>query len=296
MNILSLFDGMSCCQIALNRSGIKYDKYFASEIEPSSIKVTQHNYKDTIQLGDIKNISADYFTQQGIKIDFLSAGSPCQDFSRSNTSGEGLNGVRSGLFFEFLRLLKELKPRYFILENVIMTKKWENQITELLGVKPVEINSDIFSAQSRRRLYWTNIPINPLPTNKGLVFGDVIYDNNYKVFKGNDVIKSSKRLTKNKSYIQWDSNGKKNKSQWDRAYLLEQKICTLTKIGSNNINICLDYDNDIYRKLHPIEAERLQTVPYNYTKVDGVSDSKRFQMLGNAWTIDTISHIFSSIK
>jgi site-specific DNA-cytosine methylase len=294
-NVLSLFDGGSCCQEALKISGIKVDNYFACEIEKSSIKITQKNFPNTIQLGDVRNINADYFKKLGIKIDIITAGSPCQDLSISNTSGQGLRGERSGLFYQFYRLLNELQPTYYLLENVPMLKIWENEISDLLGVQPVKINSNLFSSQNRNRLYWTNIPIPQLPENNPLVFNDIMYDNNYKVFKLDKQQILSKRITRS-GYIQWDSNGKKNNSQWDRAYFSDKKICTLSKGISQNINICVDYDNDIYRKLHPIEAERLQTLPDNYTLVNGVPEYKRFEMLGNGWTVDVISFIFNSLK
>lgn len=289
-NILSLFDGMSCGQIALEKSGIQYNNYYASEIDPHSKLVTQYNYPDTIQLGDVCKVNG--YTLP--KIDILLAGSPCQDLSKSNPDGDGLNGEKSKLFWEFVRLLKETNPQYFLLENVIMLKKWENLITEILGVKPIEINSNLVSAQNRRRLYWTNIPIDELPDNKYLSFKDIVNYNNYKTFKANERIIKTKRITKNKTYIQWDLNGKGHKSQQNRAYFLDGKICTLARTCSS-LNICLDYDNDIYRKLDPIEAERLQTVPDNYTLVNGVSTHKRFEMLGNGWTVSIISHIFKNI-
>jgi len=168
-NVLSLFDGMSCGQIALNRTGITYDNYFASEIDKHAIKVTQHNYPNTIQLGDVKDI-------RGVdlpKINLLIGGSPCQGFS---FAGKQLNfeDPRSVLFFEFVRLLDECKPEYFLLENVKMKKEHQTVITECLGVEPVEINSALVSAQNRPRLYWTNIPFVELPEDKGLVFKDIM--------------------------------------------------------------------------------------------------------------------------
>lgn len=171
MNVLSLFDGMSCGQIALNKAGIKYDNYFASEIDKDAIKVTQHNYPNTKQLGDICKINGSDLPQ----IDLLIGGSPCQSFSPAISSNTGFDG-KSKLFFEYVRLLKECKPKYFLLENVVMKKEWEDVITKHLGVQPIEINSELFSAQSRPRLYWTNIPIDKLPNNN-LVLGDILESN-----------------------------------------------------------------------------------------------------------------------
>ena len=148
INVLSLFDGMSCGQIALDKLGIKIKNYFASEIDKYAIKVTQSNYPNTIQLGDIKKIKGNDLP----KIDLLIGGSPCQGFS---FAGKGLNfnDSRSNLFFEFVRLLKECKPKYFLLENVKMKKEYQLIISKYLGVKPIEINSSLLSAQNRKRLY-----------------------------------------------------------------------------------------------------------------------------------------------
>lgn len=289
MNVLSLFDGMSCGQIALSKLNKKIDKYYASEIDKHAIKVTMKNFPNTIQLGDVNNVNGFELD----KIDLLIGGSPCQDLSRAKNDGEGLNGERSGLFWEYIRLYKEVKPKYFLLENVVMKKEWEDIISEELGVKPIEINSSIFSAQSRRRLYWTNIPLDELPEDKGLLIKDIIYDNNYKVFTDERITKT-KKITKN--YIKWDLSGKQYWSQQDRGYYLNGKMCTMPKANPcNKMNICLDYEKDIYRKLHPVEGERLQNVPDNYTKLDGITDNMRLSMLGNGWTVDVIAHLFKNI-
>ena len=169
MNVLSLFDGMSCGQIALNRAGIKYDNYYASEIDKYAIKVTMANYPKTIQLGDITKIKSEDLP----KIDLLIGGSPCQGFS---FAGKQLNfeDPRSRLFFEYVRLFRECKPKYFLLENVIMKKEYQDVISNELGVKPIEINSALVSAQNRRRLYWTNIPNVTQPQDKGIMLKDII--------------------------------------------------------------------------------------------------------------------------
>ena len=152
INVLSLFDGMMCGQIALNKIGIEYQNYFASEIDKEAIKVTMKNYPNTIQLGSITELKGSELP----KIDLLFGGSPCQSFSRAGDNS-GFDGS-SKLFWEFVRVLNEVKPTYFLLENVIMKKEWEDVITEALGVKPIEITSAKFVPQARRRLYWTNIP------------------------------------------------------------------------------------------------------------------------------------------
>jgi len=173
MNVLSLFDGMSCGQIALNKLGIKYDKYFACEIDKYAMQVTQHNFPDTIQLGDVQFVTKETFGNH--KIDLVIGGSPCQGFS---FAGKMLNfdDPRSRLFFEYVRLVNELKPKYFLLENVKMKQESKDIITEYMGVDPIEINSALVSAQTRKRLYWTNIPNVGQPEDKGIVLKDIIED------------------------------------------------------------------------------------------------------------------------
>lgn len=168
MNVLSLFDGMSCGQIALNRIGVKYNNYFASEIDKYAIDVTQHNYPNTIQLGDVTQIKSKDLPQ----IDLLIGGSPCQGFS---FAGKKLNfeDERSKLFFDFVRLKNELQPKYFLLENVKMKQEWQDIISELVKCKPIRINSQLLSASRRDRLYWTNIPNVEQPIDKNITFDDI---------------------------------------------------------------------------------------------------------------------------
>lgn len=157
-NVLSLFDGISCGQVALNRLGISYDRYYASEIDPYAMKVTSENYPHTVQLGSVTKVSPENLP----KIDLLIGGSPCQGFSFAGKQ-LNFNDPRSCLFFEYVRLLKSLQPRYFLLENVVMKRQYQDIISEHLGgVEPVLINSSDFSAQNRPRLYWTNIPLLPI--------------------------------------------------------------------------------------------------------------------------------------
>ena len=171
INVLSLFDGISCGQIALERVGIEVENYFASEMDKYAMQITMANYPNTKQLGDVKNVTANQLP----KIDLLIGGSPCQGFS---FAGAGLNfeDERSKLFFEFVRLKNELKPKYFLLENVKMKQEFQNIISEQLGVKPIMINSSLVSAQNRERLYWTNIPVVGQPNDKGILLKDIIED------------------------------------------------------------------------------------------------------------------------
>ena len=170
MNVLSCFDGMSCGRIALDRAGIKVDNYYASEIDKYAIQIATKNYPYTKHIGSVVDVKASDLP----KIDLLIGGSPCQGFS---FAGKQLNfeDERSKLFFEFVRLLKECKPKYFLLENVKMKQEWQDVISNHLGIEPVEIDSALFSAQQRKRLYWTNIPIKEIDTrNKDLVIADVL--------------------------------------------------------------------------------------------------------------------------
>ena len=282
MNVLSLFDGMSCGQIALNRAGIKYNNYYASEIDKHAIKVTQANYPNTIQMGSVCDVKASDLP----KIDLFIGGSPCQSFSPAISSNTGFDG-KSKLFFEYVRLLKECKPRYFVLENVVMKKQWENVITDLMGVDPIYINSEVLSAQSRPRLYWTNLKIEEIK-NKNLVLGDVLekkvdekyfYDKDFEILPGNKVV--SALLNINGHDILKRVNSINHPCQ-----------CLTAVCGGNQQKKVIDGDR--VRKLTPIEYERLQTVEDNYTSM--VSDGARYKMLGNGWTVDVIAHIFRSIK
>jgi site-specific DNA-cytosine methylase len=277
MNVLSLFDGMSCGQIALERAGIKFDNYYASEIDKHAINVTQHNYPNTIQLGDINNWKSWNLSE----IDLVMGGSPCQGFSNS---GFGLNfeDPRSKLFFTFVEILKFYNPKYFLLENVKMKKEWENVISEYLGVSPILIDSSLVSAQKRSRLYWTNIPNVQKPEDKGLLFKDIIDNNksNYILWKPEQM-----KMWFNKEYVRKD------------YYRIEQpnkKVqCLMAQMGTNRPKTWLDESETVFRWLTPIEWERLQTLPDNYTSIE--SDAQRRKMIGNGWTTDIIAHIFRNI-
>ena len=287
INVLSLFDGISCGQVALERAGIEVDRYFASEINKGSIKITQKNYSKTIQLGDVTQISpTEYFP----KIDLLIGGSPCQDFSQYKAGhGEGIKGEKSKLFYEYLRLLRNLKPTYFFLENVPMKQEWEDLISKELGVKPIKINSGVLAAAERKRLYWTNIPnIKPI-VEKKLVINDIMldvgevedkywYDKPFEYvgykkvcamleMKGHDILK--------------------------RVNHPDFQCSTLTTCNGGNIQKKV-YQDEKCRKLTPLEYERMQTLPDGYT--EGVADIHRYNGCGDGWTVDVIAHIFSSLS
>ena len=275
INVLSLFDGMSCGRIALERAGIKVNNYFASEIDKEAIKVTMKNYPNTIQLGSIVELKGNDLP----KIDLLFGGSPCQSFS-SFGNGRGFDG-KSGLFWEYVRVLNEIRETnpdvLFLLENVNMKKEWRDIISKELGVEPISFNSNLVSAQNRDRLYWANIKFE-LPKDKNILFSDVLEKLPFreipKCFYKNwgDKMRIDKGLN-------WVKNDKSN--------------CLTTKNCHTN-QYLLNEDKTLCRLLTVNEFEKLQTVPLNYT--DSVSNTERFKMLGNGWTVDVIAHIFSFLK
>lgn len=380
LNVLSLFDGMSCGQIALERAGIKVNNYFASEIDKYAIQVAKYNYPNMQHIGDVTQVKAIELP----KIDLLIGGSPCQGFS---FAGKQLNfdDPRSKLFFEFVRLKNECKPKYFLLENVKMKKEYQDVITEHLGVEPIEINSNLLSAQNRKRIYWTNIPIVTIPNDKGILLKDIVHENadnqlsekeldymlrssgkwspstnnrfetylNYPEKKAHCltanlnkgvpyncffeilseyIVPFDKTLQILDKEVQRGKVGYFRKdSQANRVYYIHDKAITLTgeagggaaKMGQYLFG-CITPDriekrqngqrfNDgkkfytltaqdkhgvliegYIRKLTPIECERLQTVPDNYSAI--VSNSQRYKMLGNGWTVDVIAHIFGGLS
>ena len=307
MNVLSLFDGMSCGQIALDRLGIKVDRYYAAEIDKYAMKIAKKNYPDTIHLGDVQEVWWPE-TFDGHKIDLLIGGSPCQGFS---FAGKQLNfdDPRSKLFFEYVRILKECNPKWFLLENVKMKKESEQIITDLLGVEPVEINSNLVSAQNRKRLYWTNIPFEGMPEDKGIVLKDVIEDGyvdrnkahyldaNY--FKGGNL---KQYFEKHRRQLVFSEDGLCHVGDADlnghdsikRVYHPSGKAPTLTTMGGGHREPKVFVEPGNWRKLTPLECERLQTVPEGYT--EGVSNTQRYKMLGNGWTVDVICHLLKPIK
>lgn len=300
---------MSCGRAALERAGIHINKYYASEIDKHAIQVAQKNYPDTIQLGDVVKLEGNQLP----KIDLLIGGSPCQGFSKA---GKQLNfdDPRSKLFFEYVRLLKEVKPKYFLLENVRMKKEFQDIISDWLGVQPILINSSLMSAQRRERLYWTNIPGVTQPEDRGILLEDILesgavdrdkaycIDANY--FKGTN---ARQYFCKNRRQIVWVipeatkkgyvevANGECIdltfiRSKTRRGRLMIEKSNCLTAASFNYCKVT----NDWFRKLTPIECERLQTLPDNYT--EGVSNTQRYKMLGNGWTVDVIAHILSFME
>ena len=282
INVLSLFDGMSCGQIALNKLGIKYDNYYASEIDKFAIGVTKKNYPNTIHLGDVRDVKGSDLP----KIDLLFGGSPCQSFSNAG-NGKGFEGS-SGIFWEYVRVLKEVKPKYFMLENVKMKKEWQDIITKELGVEPIAINSSLLSGQNRPRLYWTNIPGVEQPEDKGIVLKDILEDDSL-------VDKQHLMTPKAMAYMDGLRNGKQ-RWQYHKNPLDGKAACIVASFYKLSGLGVLDYRTmgKPCRRLTPLECERLQTVPDNYT--ESASRTQRYKMIGNGWTVDVIAHIFSYMK
>ena len=330
MNVLSLFDGISCGQLALQRAGVKVDKYFASEIDKYAIEVTQENFPDTVQLGDVTK----WETWELPKIDLLIGGSPCQGFS---FAGKQLNfsDPRSKLFFEYVKVLRKIKPKYFLLENVKMKQEYQDVISGHLGVEPIEINSSLVSAQDRKRLYWTNIPNVTQPEDKGILLRDIVLEKSSEFsleMVENYIVPFDKTLQifdnelKRRKIACYGNDG-----QGNRVYTIHGKSVTLCGEGGGRgaktglyLFGCITPDRiekrqngqrfsegtkfytltaqdkhgvliDGYiRKLTPLECERLQTVPDNYTSC--ISNSQRYKCLGNGWTVNVIAHILKGIS
>ena len=417
--VLSLFDGMSCTQIALKNLGIKVDTYYASEIDKYGIQIAKKNFPDTVHLGDVKDIKGKDLPE----IDLIVAGSPCQGFSFAGKQ-LAFDDPRSALFFEFVRILKEVKPKYFLLENVRMKKEFQAVISEqissiypecsnggLFGIEPILINSALLSAQNRNRLYWTNIPNIEQPEDLGIVLRDVLEyepeeftkmsDNFLKrngerncmiddtkekahSFSAMDYVKNGRQG----NYLACDNEGKptyntpkqvgtatdlKGYDIIKRVYSEDGKSPTLTTMGGGHrepkvavkggairgrayddkgkrldkngksvasktkqmLEVRKDYKSNAittvqkdsiavskirnksktvrsggrlsydrhewdsvdelhWRKLTPLECERLQTVPDNYT--DAVSNTQRYKMLGNGFTVRVIEHILKNME
>ena len=382
MNVLSLFDGMSCGRIALEKAGILIDKYYACEIDKYAVKVSKANYPDTFQLGDVKDLTwndSALHAHLRPKIDLLIGGSPCQGFSFAGKHLD-FDDPRSKLFFEFVRLMDETKPKWFLLENVRMKQESQDIISRYLGVQPVMINSSLVSAQNRKRLYWTNIPFT-MPEDRGIMLKDIIEDglvdrdkalcvtSTYKngprpkdyfekskrqivfnfvdrdkahcldaiYFKGGNLSALKNYFEKSRRQLVFSNEGMCHVGDADlkghdlikRVYHPEGKSPTLNACtggnrepkvlivqrprGKNKFgyralngktptlssnsweqnNFLVNPETLKWRKLTPLECERLQTVPEGYTA--HVSNTQRYKMLGNGWTVDVVAHIFKNL-
>ena len=308
MKVLSLFDRISCAQIALNRNNINNYTYYASEIDKYAISVAQRNYPNTIQLGDVNSIRT--FND---KVDLLIGGSPCQGFSRAGTLG-GFDDPRSALFWKFIACINIVQPRYFFLENVVMRKEWKDIITNALGVEPIQLNSSLVSAQNRNRLYWTNIPIKSPPQNKFITFNSIREHNAKRMYYSISALHwiAKQSLAKNKLLTVYGDLPKmqmvetshykkyslqrffgivdtKQEHTWNSSnkdiYIDNGALHFAGQKISNSFNHSPEFS---LRFTTPLECERLQTIPDNYTS--NLSDTQRFKCIGNAFTVDIIAH------
>lgn len=301
INVLSLFDGMSCGRIALERAGIEVDNYFSSEIKPYAIKVADLNYPQDTQnrLGDITKI--DGFSLP--KIDLLIGGSPCQDFSGANKERLGTDGIKSGLFFEYIRLLKETKPKYFLLENVRMKKEHQDFVSSIIGCEPIVINSELVAPHLRHRLYWTNIPFSEMPKDKGLKLNDILIAGYSDREKARTLLESDSRplstpikmahryFNTGFTTLIFESKEHYNliKEHFDKYF----KDKSAKEIDDISKNMDLSLYNGL-RYMNNGEREACQTVPFGYT--DSLSKNEAACILGDGWTVDVIAHIFKGLK
>lgn len=334
LNVLSLFDGISAGKIALERAGIEVNNYYASEVDKYAIQISQNNYPNIIQLGDVTKWNE--WDIDWSSIDLVIGGSPCQGFSFAGKQ-LNFNDDRSKLFFEFVNIVNKVKENNadmnFFLENVRMKKEYQDVISEYMGVEPVMINSSLVSAQNRVRLYWTNIDNVTQPKDKGIVLKDIILDDvEEKYYLTAEAVDYMSRLRNGKLRWEYHKNPIDGKSACLTANMYKGvtygvlRIPEATKKGYVELNEnegidlthfksktrrgrlmkdksnCITvngfdycwYDGYICRKLTPLECERLQTFPDKYT--EGVSNSQRYKALGNSWTVDVIAHIFKEIK
>ena len=308
MNVLSLFDGISCGRVALERAGFTHIAYNAYEIDKYAIQVSKKNYPDVLQCGDV--YSTDFSFYNGY-IDLLIGGSPCTYWSIAKRGREVTSsGIGFDLFMQYVKALRNAKPKYFLYENnASIHKDIKSAITKELGIEPIEINSALVSAQNRKRLYWTNIPNVTQPDDKGIILNDIL---------DNAIGWTDKAYCLTSSYngtVLWNTLERKQRTmvasklnqvayfgknrQSERIYsVFGKSVCIRANAGGQGSKTGLYYidlpdGNYFIRKLTPIECERLQTLPDNYT--EGISNTQRYKCIGNGWTVDVIAHILSFI-
>jgi len=315
MNVLSLFDGISCGRVALKRAGIKVDKYYASEIDKYAISVSKYNYPDIIQVGDVSKLKGENFEN----IDLMMGGFPCQDLSIAKKNREGLKGERSGLFYEMIRLHKEIKPRWFIYENVAsMSKENKEIITDTLkeidpNTYAIMINGALVSAQNRKRIFWTNIPNVEQPEDKGILLKDILEDEVDEKYYLNSGGQGDRVYSKDGKSVNISANGggrgaktglyavgiEKQGKKIGKEQIKSNALMARDYKGFGNQQMTGVMDNSQIRKLTPIECERLTTLPDNYTAKGEddvkISNTQRYKMCGNAFIPDVVAHILKNI-
>ena len=333
MNVLSLFDGLSGAHLALDLANIDVDNYYAAEVDKYAIKITQKNYPSTIQLGSVTELPDELLRE--LDIDLLIGGSPCQGFSlagkmKGMSTSEGIEITtldqylalkeqhfefdgQSYLFWEFIRILQVIQPKYFLLENVRVQKKWKDIFDEVVGVTPILINSALLSPQNRERYYWTNIPNIEQPEHTGLLLKDILLDGEGVLLGNQGKVVLRGRMDKAACVLARDYKGFGNQGMtavrcdWvanatdlnghdsiKRVYSADGKSPTVNTCTGGNRQTKVLIGEEYYRRLTPLEHERLQMIPDNYT--EGVSNSQRYKMVGNSFTITVIAHILKNIK
>lgn len=294
MKVLSLFDGISCGLVALERAGISVERYVAYEIDENAIKVSLSNYPNIEQMGDV--FKADFTQYKGF--DLLIGGSPCTHWSiaqcknRETTS----EGIGFDLFMQYIRAWKESGAKWFLYENnYSMSRQIKYAITEQFGVEPIMINSSLVSAQSRKRYYWTNIPYLTEPTDKNISLMDVLDDGDFKPYNGGKLIRKKPDLTEKYNGMYMIGATNKQCSIGCRVYDLHGKAKTLcANAGGGGAKTGLYLCNGEIKSLSVTGAEKLQTLPVGYTK--SIPPEKGITACGNGWTVDVISHILTNLK
>jgi len=316
MRVLSLFDGISCARVAFDRAGIPVTTYYASEVDPHAIAISTRHYPDIIRLGDVREV-----TSLPEPIDVMIGGSPCQDLSIAKKDRQGLEGSRSSLFWEYVRLWQSLRPRWFLFENVAsMPKADRDLITKTFGVEPILIDAALVSAQTRKRLFWTNLPVSH-PADRGILLRDILLpdaevDPSFTVNgKSYCLTASYHKVGTGEAEVQHNRDKKQRtmvflvqdigrrldergvRHDGDTSYPITRQLevrdgsksKTLTSVMKDNLIL----DDTRIRKLTPVECERLQGLPDGYT--DGVAKTHRYKALGNAFNVDVIAHILQSM-
>ncbi len=297
MKVLSLFDGISCGMLALERAGIKVNTYYASEIDPHAEGVSQYNFPQIVRLGDVN----DYEHWDLPPIDLLIGGSPCQDLSIAKANRAGLEGTRSGLFWKYVECLKKFKPKYFLLENNnSMPKEAKDTISEILGMNPIMINSALVSGQLRKRLYWTNIPGIEQPKDKGILLSNIIESGTVDREKSLCLTRRYAGFNGSQDYFRHRYFGKSfGQAVFEGNATPEEHKKAYKEFGRySGIEI-----DGMMRQMTHTECEKLQTLPLNYTQFENINGEiketpkgARYEMIGNGWTVDVIAHIFKYLK
>jgi len=320
MKVLSLFDGISCARVAIERAGIPVKAYYASEIDKYAISISKKNYPDIVQVGSVVDFHPTNMSHpEFYSLDLLIGGSPCQDLSIAKANRKGLDGERSGLFWEYVRILNEVKPKYFILENVAsMSKESKDKISEILGVQPIMIDASLVSAQSRKRLFWTNIPNVTLPEDRGIILKDILESGEVDRDKAYCIDAS---YYKGANWKQYKEKGRRqlvvatlDEGTWAKRYEQIRRVYspdglapTIPTAQGGGVMPKI-FTGESIRKLTPIECERLQGLPDNYTEfgryqsndreVMGdikISNTQRYKSLGNAFNVDVVAHIIKHL-